>query len=138
MHSAEPMRQIDARPDARLPPLYRCGPIDVAFTVRAMPRDGLRPVVDEWPWLDTPGHAPGHVSMFRPRDRVLIAGVAIVTTRQEALLAGRTQEREVWRPPASSTIVWPTAEVSTRLLDVLAPSGLAAGHGRARRRARVS
>jgi glyoxylase-like metal-dependent hydrolase (beta-lactamase superfamily II) len=130
------MRQIDARPEARLAPLYRWGPINVAFTLRAMPPNGLGPVLDEWPWLDTRGHAPGHVSLFRPRDRVLIAGDA--TTRQEPPRAGPTQEPEVWRPPASSTIDWPAAEVSMQPLDVLAPNGLAAGHGRARRRARVS
>lgn len=114
---------------AQLAPLYPRGPINVGSTLRALPPDGLLPVLNEWQWLHTPGHAPGHVSLFRPRDRVLISGDAIVTTRQESLLAVLTQEPEVWRPPAYYTIDWQAAEASVRSLDALAPETLAAGHG---------
>ena len=38
-----------------------------------------------WRWIPTPGHTPGHVSLFREADRSLIAGDAFVTVRQDSL-----------------------------------------------------
>ena len=39
------------------------------------------PGLPGWEWVPTPGHTPGHVSYFRPSDRVLITGDALVTCR---------------------------------------------------------
>ena len=39
------------------------------------------PGLPDWECIPTPGHTPGHVSFFRPRDRVLIAGDAVLTVQ---------------------------------------------------------
>ena len=69
-----------------LSPLYPRGPIDLDGQLRALPADGVVPGMPGWRWVHTPGHTPGHVSLFRESDRVLIAGDAFVTAKQESLV----------------------------------------------------
>ena len=73
-----------------------------------------------------PGHTPGHVALFDPRDRSLIAGDAFQT-------AGGVAVAGVLRPlfplPAVATWHLPTALESARRLLDLHPSRLAVGHG---------
>jgi glyoxylase-like metal-dependent hydrolase (beta-lactamase superfamily II) len=45
------------------------------------------PGLPGWRCIATPGHTPGHVSFFRPHDRVLITGDAVVTLRMDSLTA---------------------------------------------------
>jgi glyoxylase-like metal-dependent hydrolase (beta-lactamase superfamily II) len=112
-----------------LSPLFSRGPIDVSHALRSLAPGGGVPVLSGWEWIHTPGHSPGHISLFRPGDAVLLAGDAVVTTRQESLLDVMTQRREVSRPPAYYTIDWDSAEASVQRLAALQPSVLAAGHG---------
>lgn len=83
--------------------------IDLGDRVRALPEDGSVPGVPGWRWLHTPGHADGHVSFFRESDRLLVAGDAFVTTKQESLYAVATQKRAVHGPPAYFTPDWHAA-----------------------------
>ena len=46
--------------------------------VRALDPDGV-PGLPDWRWVHAPGHTPGHTAYFRPADRVLITGDAILT-----------------------------------------------------------
>jgi hypothetical protein len=62
-------------------------------------------------------------------DRVLIAGDAFVTMRQESLLAVLTRRQEVWRPPAYFTPDWAAAKRSVEELAELRPMVAATGHG---------
>jgi hypothetical protein len=48
-------------------------PINLGDSVMTLPADGSIPVIGEWRWIHTPGHAPGHVSLFRDYDRALVA-----------------------------------------------------------------
>jgi len=114
---------------AWLSPLYPRGPIDVSPVLQPVPPGGAIPVMPGWQWMHTPGHTAGHISLFRPADALLIAGDAVVTTRQESLLDVMTQRPQVWRPPAYYTVDWNSAECSVRELDALQPSILASGHG---------
>jgi glyoxylase-like metal-dependent hydrolase (beta-lactamase superfamily II) len=41
--------------------------------VRPLPDDSSVPGAPEWRWIHTPGQTAGHVSLFRDRDRYLIA-----------------------------------------------------------------
>jgi glyoxylase-like metal-dependent hydrolase (beta-lactamase superfamily II) len=83
-----------------------------------------------WRWLHTPGHAPGHVSLFRDSDRVLIAGDAFVTTKQESALGALLQwDARVRRPPAYYTTDWEAARRSVADLARLRPEVSATGHG---------
>jgi glyoxylase-like metal-dependent hydrolase (beta-lactamase superfamily II) len=98
-----------------------------------LPEDGSVPGLPGWEWVATPGHCAGHVSFFRASDRVLIAGDAVVTTKQESFTAVMTQRPMVWRPPAYYTTDWDTAGASVALLASLEPEVLATGHGRTMR-----
>ena len=82
-----------------------------------------------WRWIHTPGHSPGHVSLFRSSDRLLLAGDAIATTDQSSIYSSVVQRRELAGPPAYFTIDWDKAESSVSALASLKPAVLAAGHG---------
>jgi glyoxylase-like metal-dependent hydrolase (beta-lactamase superfamily II) len=105
------------------------GAIDVGPNLLALPQDRSVPGAPQWEWIHTPGHTVGHVSLFRRDDRVLIAGDAVTTTKQESILAVATQRRELHGPPAYFTIDWDAARESVWHLASLQPDVLATGHG---------
>jgi glyoxylase-like metal-dependent hydrolase (beta-lactamase superfamily II) len=109
--------------------LYPRDPIDISAHLRLLPEGGDVPGLPGWRWIHTPGHAPGHISLFRDRDRTLIAGDAVTTVRQESLLAVALQRREVHGPPAFSTSNWQSAGESVGRVAALQPDLLATGHG---------
>ena len=108
---------------------YPRGPINLGDRVRPLPDDGRVPGAEEWRWLHTPGHSPGHVSFYREADRTLIAGDAFVTTKQESAYAVLTQRPEVHGPPAYFTQDWEAAWRSVEALAELAPVIAGTGHG---------
>ena len=103
--------------------------IDLGSRVQALPEDGTVPNMPGWCWVHTPGHTQGHVSLFRDEDRCLIAGDAIVTTKQESLYAVATQAEELHGPPAYFTPDWIAARRSVERLAALEPAIAATGHG---------
>ena len=112
-----------------LSPLYSRGPIDLGGRVAPLPHDGSVPGMPGWHWIATPGHSPGHVSLFREADRTLIAGDAFTTTRQESFLAVASQRPELHGPPAYYTPDWDAARASVERLAELDPDAIAPGHG---------
>ncbi|XYD10061.1 MBL fold metallo-hydrolase [Methylobacterium sp. NMS12] len=114
----------------RLSPLFPTRPVDVSGRLRLLPEDGSVPPLPGWRWIHTPGHAPGHVSLWRESDRTLIAGDAFITTAQESAYAVATQAPELHGPPMYLTIDWPAARASVRALAALAPERVITGHGR--------
>jgi glyoxylase-like metal-dependent hydrolase (beta-lactamase superfamily II) len=112
-----------------LSPLYPKGPIDLGARIRPIPEDGSVPGLRGWRWIHTPGHTAGHISFFRDDDRVLLAGDAFVTTKQESLLGVLTQRPELHGPPAYFTSDWEAAELSVGRLAALLPNVVATGHG---------
>ena len=108
---------------------YPRGPIDLGDRVQPLPSDGSVPFLPGWRWVATPGHSPGHVSFVRDRDRVVIAGDAVVTTRQESLVAVASQRVELHGPPAYFTQNWYAAAQSVRTVADLEPTLLVTGHG---------
>ena len=109
---------------------YPKGPIDVSDRLLILPEDGTIPGLPEWRYYHTPGHAPGHISLFRQRDRLLLAGDAFVTTCQESAFSVLLQKREMHGPPKYFTYNWGSAERSVKLLADLDPQVAATGHGR--------
>lgn len=83
--------------------LYPRGPANLGRRVQLLPVDGSVPGLPGWRWIHTPGHTAGHISLFRDEDRVLVAGDAFVTTKQESFLAVATQRPELHGPPAYYT-----------------------------------
>jgi glyoxylase-like metal-dependent hydrolase (beta-lactamase superfamily II) len=114
---------------ARLSFLYPRGPWDVGNHALRLPPDGSVPHMPGWRWLATPGHSPGHVSFFRDRDRVLLAGDAFVTTKQESAVSALTQRPQLNGPPRYFTQDWALAKASVRRLAELNPAVAATGHG---------
>lgn len=114
---------------ARISPLYPREGIDLGDRVHPLPADGSVPGAPGWRWIHTPGHTPGHVSLFRESDKVLIAGDAFTTVKQESALAVMLQEKGVHGPPAYFTTDWEAAEASVEWLDALEPSAVVTGHG---------
>jgi glyoxylase-like metal-dependent hydrolase (beta-lactamase superfamily II) len=94
-----------------------------------LPADGTLPMTEEWRSIHTPGHAPGHISLFRDSDKTLIAGDAFVTTKQESAFSVMTQKKEISGPPKYFTIDWQAAGESVRNLSDLEPEVAATGHG---------
>ena len=90
---------------------------------------GEVPGLGGWQCLPTPGHTPGHVAYFRPSDRVLIAGDALLTLQVNSwsgLLQGR---QGLSAPPWYTTWDRRAARDSIATLVRLEPTVLAGGHG---------
>ncbi len=111
--------------------LFPRSPIDVKRRLHALPEDGSVPGMPGWRWIHTPGHAPGHVSLWREADRAMIAGDAFVTTAQESLYSVVTQAPELHGPPMYFTPDWQAARLSVQKLAALQPALAVTGHGRA-------
>jgi len=108
--------------------MYPRGPVNIGDAVRPLVAAAI-PELPGWRWIHTPGHTTGHVSLFREGDRLLIAGDAFVTTKQESFLAVATQRPELHGPPAYFTTDWDAAEASVERLAALRPATVATGHG---------
>jgi glyoxylase-like metal-dependent hydrolase (beta-lactamase superfamily II) len=108
---------------------YPRGPIDLGDRVQPLPPDGSIPGMSGWRWVHTPGHTPGHVVLFRDADRTLLAGDAIVTTKQESVLAVMAERRELNGPPMYFTPDWESAARSVASIADLEPEVIATGHG---------
>jgi glyoxylase-like metal-dependent hydrolase (beta-lactamase superfamily II) len=118
-----------------LSPMYPRGPVDLSPWLHPLPSGERTPSLvaelPEWQLLHTPGHTPGHVSFFRPRDKVLLVGDAFRTTKQESFFdAAITQEPELHGPPSYFTWNWDLARQSVKRLAGLRPTIVAPGHGK--------
>jgi glyoxylase-like metal-dependent hydrolase (beta-lactamase superfamily II) len=105
------------------------GPVDVRLWLQALPATGEVPFMPGWRWVHTPGHTPGHISLWREKDRLLIAGDAFITTRQESAFAIAMQTPELHGPPMYYTQDWEAARESVRRLAALRPETVVTGHG---------
>lgn len=110
---------------------YPRGPVDVSRWLQPLPADGSVPEMHGWRWVHTPGHTPGHVSLWHESERWLIAGDAFITTAQESAYAVLTQRAEVHGPPQYFTQDWEQARASVERLAALEPELAITGHGRA-------
>ncbi len=90
---------------------------------------GPVPALPGWRWIHTPGHTPGHISLWRERDRVLIAGDAVATMDLDSYVEQVVRHRSFQRPPVPFTPDWQATRRSVERLAELRPSTVAAGHG---------
>lgn len=114
---------------AKMSPIFPNEPINLGNNVEKLPADGSVPEMPGFRWIHTPGHSPGHVSLFRESDRLLIAGDAFVTVKQDALYKVLTQEQEINGPPRYLTTDWSASWESVKKLEALKPSVAVTGHG---------
>ncbi|WP_025025600.1 MBL fold metallo-hydrolase [Caldalkalibacillus mannanilyticus] len=125
----EPDPTVEGGMVAKLSPLFPNEPINLRNNVKPLPSDGSVPHIPEFKWIHTPGHTPGHISLFREKDRALIVGDAFVTVKQEYLYKVITQEQEISGPPRYLTTDWKAAKESVSRLAALKPTVAVTGHG---------
>ncbi|GAA0326178.1 MBL fold metallo-hydrolase [Bacillus carboniphilus] len=125
----EPDPTVEGGMVAKMSPLFPNEAIDLGTHIQALPENGAIPEMPGWKWVHTPGHTPGHISLFRESDGALIVGDAFVTVKQEFLYKVVTQEKEISGPPRYLTPDWNTSWQSVRTLEALNPSVAITGHG---------
>ena len=108
---------------------YPRGPINIWNHINVLPSGGTIPGLTDWKYIHTPGHTPGHISLYRESDKVLIAGDAFVTTKAESMLSVLLQTKRISGPPKYFTTDWDASKESVSLLANLQPKIAATGHG---------
>ncbi|MBC8143233.1 MAG: MBL fold metallo-hydrolase [Armatimonadetes bacterium] len=102
---------------------------DFGDVARELPDGNMVPGLGaEWRFLETPGHTPGHVSLWRERDAVLIAGDAVITMDLDSPL-GIFGKPAVSQPPIPVTTDWHAERKTIETLAALKPKLIATGHG---------
>jgi glyoxylase-like metal-dependent hydrolase (beta-lactamase superfamily II) len=110
--------------------LYPKGPVDVSEYVEKLPDNNSIPGFPEWKYMHTPGHTPGHISLYREQDKVLIVGDAFVTTKAESAICALSGMSHLSGPPKYLTPNWAAAKVSVMKLAALDAEIVASGHGK--------
>lgn len=120
---------VDSGLVAKMSPMFPNHGIDISAYVQKLPEDGTVPSLPDWKWIHTPGHTPGHISLFREQDGTLIAGDVFVTVKQESLYKVMTQMQEISGPPKYFTTDWNAAYESVKKVEALKPQVAITGHG---------
>jgi len=126
----EPDASVEGGMIAKMSPMFPNEAVNLGDHVEALPKDGSVPHMEGWRWIHTPGHTPGHISLFRDEDRALIAGDAFITVKQDSLFKVLMQTEEINGPPIYFTTDWEAAWESVKKLQDLNPSVAVTGHGR--------
>jgi glyoxylase-like metal-dependent hydrolase (beta-lactamase superfamily II) len=114
---------------AQMARLFPHSGYDFGRRVVIIPESGEIPEMPNWKILHTPGHTAGHVSLWRKRDRTLIAGDALATMNLDSWTSQITEKQEFCRPATPFTTDWRAAQRSVELLADLEPNAVGAGHG---------
>lgn len=110
--------------------VYPKSPINIWSRINVLSSDGNIPALPEWKYIHTPGHSPGHISLFREGDKVLIAGDAFVTINAGSAISSLiTQKKQISGPPKYFTYDWNASEQSVQALADLQPRLAVTGHG---------
>ncbi len=115
------------------------GPL--AFVLRFLPRGKFdlsprihdlseleQPLLGEWQVIESPGHAPGHISLWRDKDKTLVAGDAW-TTIDVNTWSGALKGPDVYPTAFTATCDFDAVKRSMQVLAELRPRVLACGHG---------
>ena len=109
-----------------VPPLK----FDISDVLEFYPEDGKLDVLKGWQIIETPGHSPGHVSLWHEDDRVLLAGDALCTADMDSLVDMTTLKPTQFARGGTPFVPdWHQAKHSLGKLADLEPSTVAAGHG---------
>lgn len=125
----EPDVTVEGGMLAKMSAMYPNEPINIEPYLKPLPSDHTVPGMPGWKWIHTPGHSPGHVSFFRERDALLIAGDAFITVRQDSFYKVLLQDTEINGPPRYLTTDWDAAKKSVELLEAMHPKKVITGHG---------
>jgi glyoxylase-like metal-dependent hydrolase (beta-lactamase superfamily II) len=125
----EPDSTVEGGLMAKMAPFFPHEPINLGDYIKTLPEDGTVPHLPDFKWIHTPGHTPGHISLFREKDRTLIAGDAFVTVKQDSLYKVYMQTQEINGPPKYFTPDWIASRESVKKLEALKPEVAVTGHG---------
>lgn len=103
-------------------------PFDFSGRVRPL-ASGEIPRMEGWEWIATPGHAPGHISLFRRSDGVLLGGDAFATMDMDSWIGLISAKQHLARAGAPFNSDWDATRQSVRILAALRPTVAACGHG---------
>jgi glyoxylase-like metal-dependent hydrolase (beta-lactamase superfamily II) len=124
---------VDGGLVSELSPLFPHDGLHLGDRVQPLTADSLAKLLPGWQSVHTPGHTPGHLSLFRESDRTLVAGDAFVAVKQESLYRVFSQKAEISGPPRYMTTDWASAEDSVAKLANMEPAAVITGHGHAMR-----
>jgi len=114
---------------AKISPVYPNEPIDISDHLHLIKEGEIIPELADFNIIHTPGHSPGHISLFREGDRTLIAGDAFTFVKQDALIDVLLQKQSINGPPNYLTTDWQAAKTSVEKLVALQPNTAVSGHG---------
>lgn len=114
---------------AQMSRLFPHGGYNFGAHIYPIPGDGEIEEMRGWQIIHTPGHTAGHISLFRAKDKTLLAGDALTTMNADSWISMATEKREFCCPPAPFTPDWTAARRSVEILAELEPTTVAAGHG---------
>ncbi len=113
-----------------LSPLFPKGPVNLTGRLEPL-REGANAVLPGWEIIHTPGHTPGHCSLYHAGERTLLVGDAFCTTKPESFFeAALAQQPELHGPPAYFTSDWVAAQSSVERLAAMDVAAVAPGHGK--------
>jgi glyoxylase-like metal-dependent hydrolase (beta-lactamase superfamily II) len=116
----------------------------IAFMSRFMPSRGLNlgpqlralegdeleiPELPGWKILFAPGHAPGHIALWREGTSTLLAGDAFATEDMDSWTGMLTMQQKVSRAGAPFNCDWNATRDSVKKLAALRPKAVGCGHG---------
>ena len=104
---------------------------DFGTRLQIMPASGDLDCLPGWKIIETPGHSPGHISLWDAQTKTLIAGDAICTADFDKWPGAMIQQpQELARSASPATPDWDAAIQSTHKLADLEPMTIGAGHGK--------
>ncbi|NCD71986.1 MBL fold metallo-hydrolase [Mucilaginibacter agri] len=109
--------------------LFSRKPLKLGNRVRVIDMATGVPELPEWKIIYTPGHSPGHISLFFPLNTTLIVGDAFVTTKAESPVYALGNIKKLSGPPMYATTDWESAKESVTRLAALEPRIAGTGHG---------
>ena len=119
---------LRAMGDERRAAVPTAGSLEGRFTT--LGPGGMIPGLEDWTWVATPGHTPGHVALHRASDGVVISGDALVTLRVNELAGLLLGSNGLSGPPWYTTWDRNAAMDFIRTISALRPSVIGGGHGR--------
>ncbi|GAL86713.1 beta-lactamase [Sporocytophaga myxococcoides] len=111
--------------------LYSGKTLNFSMHVQPLP-DGWVPSLEGWRYIHTPGISPGHVSFFRPKDKVLIAGDLISSRTKSSSISSIfvSEDQEIQGPPVHYNINHSIVCSSLKKIRSLNPKIAGVGQGR--------
>ncbi len=104
--------------------------VDFSDVLELLPANGKLDFLKGWRIIETPGHSPGHVSLWHEDDRTLLAGDAFCTADMDSLLGMMTLKPTQFARGGSPFVPdWEQMKHSLGVLADLEPVTVGAGHG---------